>query len=524
MKRIQILSLTVCLSLIGILVQNTSALPQHQHTDTKQESQDKNSKQKQNTPTKDSPNPDQIEQQSPNDHTMHTQQQPEQNTQQQNMQNMPDSHTHQDSSQTQMPTNHQHTMVMDMNSITGGPFHNHLAIGSGTSILPASSPGYMWYFTPRDWTIMIHGEFKLGFNYQRKPRGVGKAESQNNLMIMASHKLVGGELMFRTMLSAEPLTYPHGGSPQLFQVGETYHGRPIIDAQHPHDLVMELAASYTYPITENVSIQFYGGPVAEPALGPVAFMHRPSALENPSAPLGHHWQDSTHISHGVATVGLTAWHFKLEGSIFNAREPDEDRVAIDFDKMNSYSGRLWFTPTRNWTMQFSHGVLKRPEFHEPFDIRRTTASISYNRSWDDGNWASSVIWGRNSKPTGDSNVYLFESTVNFIKTNYFYTRIELADREGLLEENIFGKPSLEATELFPSLTPTPVTTGFEPQFRVNAFTFGGVKDVVSTSKLIVGIGADITIYDQPRALARVYGANPLGTHFFIRLRPGKMEH
>lgn len=38
------------------------------------------------------------------------------------------------------------------------------------------------------------------------------------------------------------------------------------------------------------------------------------------------------------------------------------------------------------------------------------------------------------------------------------------------------------------------------------------------------VEVDLTFYDQPRALARVYGANPVGTHFFIRLRPGKMEH
>jgi mono/diheme cytochrome c family protein len=411
-----------------------------------------------------------------------------------------------------------------MSSVTGGPYRSHMAIGSGTSLIPSSSPGYMWHFRPNNWTVMLHGELKTGFNYQSGPRGVGKAESQNYLMVMASRKLAGGEFMLRGMFSAEPLTIPHGGSPQLFQVGETYRGQPIVDAQHPHDLFMELAASYTYPISEQVAVQFYGGPVAEPALGPTAFMHRASASENPASPLGHHWQDSTHISHGVFTTAITAWRFKIEGSVFNGREPDEDRVALDFGPMDSWSTRLWFTPTRNWAMQFSHGHLIEPEAHEPINISRTTASISYNRQWSDGNWASSLIWGRNSTIHGDSNTYLFESTVNFIKKNYFYTRLELADREGLLQENIFGKPSLEPNRLFPALSGLNGETEFEPQFRIAAFTFGGVRDVISTSKLLVGIGADLTFYHQPGALKTVYGNNPIGAHFFIRLRPGKMQH
>ena len=35
------------------------------------------------------------------------------------------------------------------------------------------------------------------------------------------------------------------------------------------------------------------------------FMHRPSAADDPFAPLGHHWQDATHEAFGVVTTGLT---------------------------------------------------------------------------------------------------------------------------------------------------------------------------------------------------------------------------
>src|SRR5262249_11025717 len=215
-----------------------------------------------------------------------------------------------------------HQMMM-LNTVTGGPFRTMQAIGSGTSLQPASTNVPMWHFMPAGWSIMLHMNLTVGFSNQGGPRGVGKAESQNWFMGMAEHKLGPGQLMLRAMVSAEPLTAPHGGFPLLFQTGETYHGQGIVDAQHPHDVFMELAAMYTIPLSERVSVQFYGGPVGEPALGPTAFMHRASASENPSAPLGHHWQDSTHITHGVVTAGITAGLFKFEGSLFHGAEPDE---------------------------------------------------------------------------------------------------------------------------------------------------------------------------------------------------------
>jgi hypothetical protein len=509
MRRFILFIFAVCL----ICAISLKAWAQHEHHD--QGTKNKDSK---NQPT-DSASPSKSEPIKTETHEHHQDQQEHKSDH-----SMPDHQTKPGHDSTSHDAAAVHEDHEDM-SMTGGPYRSHLAIGSGTSILPASSPAYMWHFSPGNWKVMLHGELKSGFNYQSGPRGVGKAESQNYLMLMAQRKLVGGEIIFRGMFSAEPLTVPHGGFPQLFQVGETYRGRPIVDAQHAHDLFMELALSYTYPISDRVSFQIYGGPVAEPALGPVAFMHRPSAIENPTAPLGHHWQDSTHISHGVFTAAITAWRFKLEGSIFNGREPDENRATIDLDTLDSYSGRLWFTPTRNWSMQVSHGRLKEPEAQEPGDISRTTASISYNRELQDGNWATTLIWGRNSTNHGDSNTYLFESTVNFLRKNYFYTRIELADRERLLEENIFGRPGLISNQLH--LADEDIEerdSHFEPQFRISAFTFGGVRDVISTSKLLVGIGADLTFYHKPDELDPIYGRNPVGIHFFIRVRPARMNH
>jgi mono/diheme cytochrome c family protein len=421
-----------------------------------------------------------------------------------------------------------HDMNSMMSTLTGGPFKAMQAMGSGTSLLPSASPMNMWHWMKGDWMVMAHGDLKMGVNHQGGPRGVNKAESQNWLMLMAERNVGGGRLMVRGMFSAEPWTAPNGGFPQLFQTGETYKGRPIIDAQHPHDLFMELAASYTAPLSERVSINIYGGPVGEPALGPVAFMHRPSASENPAAPLGHHWQDSTHIAHGVFTAGVTAGRFRIESSIFRGAEPDENRKTIDFGKLDSYSGRLWLTPTPDWTMQISYGYLTNPEALESGDLKRWTASIHHNRTWQDGNWASSLIWGRNSEEHGKSNAYLLESTVNFRDKNYLFTRLELGDKIGLLQENVFGRRGLiddhHHDEMDGNDTGEDDHLLAEQWNRVGAFTFGGVRDLVATPKLRFGVGAAVTFYHVADNLKSLYGSSPTSLQIFLRLRPGKLNH
>src|SRR5499433_3747342 len=107
---------------------------------------------------------------------------------------------------------------------------------------------------------MAHGVIFVDYNHPGGPRG-GKAESVNYLMLMEQHKLGPGTLLFRQMFSAESLTSPHPGFPLLFQTGETYHGEPLVDHQHPHNVFSELAAYYTVPIHKRVSWLLYGGPV-----------------------------------------------------------------------------------------------------------------------------------------------------------------------------------------------------------------------------------------------------------------------
>jgi hypothetical protein len=387
------------------------------------------------------------------------------------------------------------------------------AMGSGTSWQPASGPMHMQHWTKGDWLLMFHYNLVVAVNRQGGPRGVTKFESANWFMPMAYHKLGKGTLQLRGMFSAEPFTFPPGGSPLLFQTGETYKGEPLIDRQHPHDLFMELSAQYTLPLGERGTWFTYFGYPGEPALGPVAFPHRMSASENPSATLAHHLQDSTHISFGVLTTGFTYRWFKLEGSIFNGREPDENRYDFDSHKWNSRSARLWFMPNSNWAFQISHGFLRSPEGQEPnADVRRTTASVQYNRPFNRGNWASALVWGRNHLTDHgeirNTNSYTAESTVQFLDKNYLYTRLELVDKDELLRDS--DRALLGITEHHPS-------------FRIGGYTFGGVRDLWTTDKVQLGIGSDLTFYSTPSILDRIYGNNPVSWKLFLRVRPGKMD-
>jgi hypothetical protein len=385
-------------------------------------------------------------------------------------------------------------------------------MGSGTSWQPASTQMNMLHKPAGEWLVMFHYNVIAGLNAQGGPRGVTKVESQNWFMPTAFRRVGNGTLELRSMFSFEPFTFPPGGSPLLFQTGETYKGQPIIDRQHPHGLFMELSASYTVPLGDRGTWFAYFGYPGEPALGPTAFMHRASASENPAAPLSHHLQDSSHISFGVFTTGFTYRWFKIEGSIFNGREPGENRYNFEANPWTSRSARLWFAPNENWSFQISHGLLKNPEALEPGDVRRTTASVSYNRPLERGNWATSLIWGRNHESHGDDifnlNGYVAESTLNFQDKNYLYTRLELVDKNQLLRP---------ADLLLLGIT------DHHPSFRIGAYTLGGARDLWTTEKLSMAIGGDVTFYSKPNRLDAIYGENPTSYRLFMRFRPGKLS-
>jgi hypothetical protein len=378
---------------------------------------------------------------------------------------------------------------------------------AGTGAEPDSTPFDMLMWNPGSWTLMLHGVGFLNYTATTGPRGQNKVFSTNWIMPMAQHKLGKGLLTLRTMLSFEPATVTDRQYPLLFQEGETAFGNAIVDGQHPHDFVMELAAIYDYSLGERTLLSLYAAPAGDPALGPVAFPHRQSASEDPVATLGHHLQDSTHIADDVITAGVTYRNFRVEASGFHGREPDEYRWNIDSGAIDSWATRLTFNPGRNWSMQYSIGDLHSPEALAPEEnVRRMTASVMYNLPFHNGNWASTVAWGRNQS-LNDGNVgngYLLESTVNFKRHNYAWTRIENVDRtnELLIGEN-------------------PFPPGFEEKYftRVQSYTFGYDRDIGRIPYLSTAIGGQVILYGVPDALRADYGAHPATFVIFLRVRP-----
>jgi len=185
--------------------------------------------------------------------------------------------------------------------------------GYGTARLPGDEAAMDgMHLMAGDWMLMVHGWVQGNYTDHSGPRGDDFVYSTSMAMLSAEKDFGGARLALKSMLSLEP-TLPARGYPNLFATGETAGGNPLVDRQHPHDLFMELAGRLDVDMAPGTSVFLYGGPVGEPALGPSAFMHRGSARYNPEPPITHHWFDSTHITYGVVTAGLSSAHGQVEG-------------------------------------------------------------------------------------------------------------------------------------------------------------------------------------------------------------------
>lgn len=376
---------------------------------------------------------------------------------------------------------------------------------SGTSVEPNSTEVPMFMIMKNDWMFMLHGQAFLNAIQQSGPRGADKVFSTNWIMFMAQHQWGSGQLTLRAMVSLEPATVTGRYYPELFQQGETAFGRPLNDGQHPHDFFMELAALYDVKLGEHALLSFYAAPVGDPAMGPVAYAHRASASENPIAPLGHHLQDSTHIADDVVTVGLAYKSVRIEASGFHGREPDEFRWDLDSGKIDSWSTRLTIQPKQNWSAQYSFAHLTSPEaLHPTEDIARMTTSVTYNRNFHNGSWATTLLWGRNHSLFGgaNSNGYLAESTLRFMTSNHVWGRAENLDRSN---ELLLGR----------QLEPP----GFQEAFlaRVQAYTAGYDREINLIPRLSTAIGGQVTFYNKPAFLSPIYGQHPTGVVLFVRV-------
>ena len=369
---------------------------------------------------------------------------------------------------------------------------------SGTSWQPDATPMGGIMSMDGDWMTMVHGFVDQVYDHQGGPRGATENFSNSMLMLMADRTWGADTLGLHAMLSLDPLM-GKDGYPLLLQTGETADGvHPLVDRQHPHDLFMELSATWSRAFDEENSLFFYGGLPGEPALGPPAFMHRASGEDDPEAPISHHWLDSTHVTYGVLTAGYVYRQFKLEISAFHGREPDQFRYNIETGRLDSASARLNWNPDREWSLQLSQGYIHSPEELQPgVSQHRTTASAIYDHAFDAGNWATTLAWGRDDDRPGQSlDAYLLESAVTLHATHTLFMRLERVQED----------------ELFTGTSPLA-----GPEYGVAKLSLGYIHDWPLTSHLYLGLGALLSVYALPSAVDTAYGS-PRSYMIFARLK------
>ncbi len=377
--------------------------------------------------------------------------------------------------------------------------------GSGTSWQPDSSPLFAWHMPAGSWTLMIHGGAFLRYTSQDSSRagvrGGRKIDAPNWIMIMAQPpRGEKGGFSFRGMFSLDRFTEGGSGYPLLFQTGESWKGEALVDRQHPHDLVSELSVSYGRSLGPNAGWFLYFGLPGEPALGPTAFMHRPSSLSNPDAPLGHHLQDSTHITFGVLTGGARYKGLKFDASVFTGREPDENRLDFDRPRFDSWSVRLSLNPSGRTALQVSHGLLHSPEALDPeVDVRRTTASLTLSRPLRPGkDWTTTLVWGVNSSSNRPStHSFLADSEAAFGRASV-YARVEFVQRLA---------HDLKLDELGKRVLP------------VGALTAGAAWRLASDPHFHLYAGAQASIYHIADELVPAYGRRPFSFEIYLRISP-----
>ena len=355
---------------------------------------------------------------------------------------------------------------------------------------------------PDAWQFMQDGILRLMFNHQGSDRGGDEFVAPNWWMGMARRPFKKSAIQLTGMFSLDPATVGQAGYREIFQAGEALNGEPLVDRQHPHDFFMQLSAAWTRALTDRTSLTIAGAPVGEPALGPIAFMHRPSAAALPLAPLSHHTFDSTHIAFGVVTAAVEHGPVTVEGSVFNGREPDQNRWDFDFAPLDSLSARLWYRPAANWSLQVSTGHLVHPEALEPGNIQRTTASLSWFRPHGDDFGAVTIGYGVNATDEGARNAVFVEASRARGDT-VVSARLEVLQ----VETNVLLNHSVPTGEDAAAKDP------------VGALTVGLTRNVVKWHRFEAAIGGAFTLNAVPEALREDYGRHPASFQLFLQIRP-----
>ncbi len=372
----------------------------------------------------------------------------------------------------------------------------HTVDGSGTSMLPGSTPENMMMYHFDNASMMVHGSIFSRYMYIHSKRVGSEFSTPNWIMGDYTYTFDESHLMrIRSMMSFDVLTDGSRGYPLLLQSGEG-----LVDRQHPHDLFSEISITYKYRVSNNTMLELYAGLPGEPSIGPPVFMHRSSALSNPDAPLGHHLQDATHITYGVVTMGMLFKSLKVELSAFNGSEPDEDRYGIETPKLNSYSSRITYNPTNELSVQTSAAYLTDPE-HRGVNARRLTSSLLYTTIFSKDRWfAASAVFGMNREDKEDALLsVLLEGSLYHGKSN-IYSRYEFVQRT---DHDLQIERADQSHTIYDTHT---ISVGYS-------------YNILSLASIDLSTGIQAGYNFLPRSLSGLYGSTPYALQVYVSLKP-----
>ena len=386
-----------------------------------------------------------------------------------------------------------------------------------------------------EWSVAAQTKLTVSARWDPPPRGRRDVFHTSMAMLSLGRALGPGRLTVEAMVSGEPITGAERSL--LLQTGETADGiNPLVDRQHPHDALMSLGASYRVRLFGGVSALFYAARVGSPALGPAPYMHRSSAAADPMAPISHHFLDATHISHGVLTAGLHTDLVQLEASVFNGREPDEDRWALDPIRLSSRSARVMFTPGASWVVQASIGELVEPEqIHPGIDVQRTTLSVTHATALGPAEWSTTLAWGRNIRREavvvipvyGPPEASFLEDPIrpsfHFGQIDEHASIVSVPERSqsAWLAETTVSAAWLTATARFERALKNELFALFDPRhdtlYDVRKVELGLIGDMRLARRIRAGLGGTISYHFLPERLRSAYGEAPRSYMIFARL-------
>jgi hypothetical protein len=323
------------------------------------------------------------------------------------------------------------------------------------------------------------------------PRGQSRTTGPGMWMLMYGHALSSrNNFSVDVMGSPEQLTVGGKGTPQLLQ---TEH----VDSMHAHDTVMALEFRDALALGDGDKqhLTFLFAPRGEAAVGPVPFMHRPSAEGNPDAPLGHALQDGFHDASTVLGLEYDHGRTKLEATAFSGQSVS---WPLPMHRPDSYALRVSQDIDGHVGVGASYADALLPDDtggaqHSQF----ISAWFTTSHELHGDTLKSSFIWGQ-SRAAHESALNSFlEEAVYQHGPNKFLGRAEIL-------------------QLTPQQLDLTLSNGSTDAKWVTALTVGYERTLLKRKLFSVFAGGSYTKDITPSEFRPAYGSDPNGAKLYLR--------